>query len=106
MSKEEMLQQIAKMIASGEIPKEIYDKYLGKCPIGFMSEETLFNFLKQDNREQKLIKYLEDKINQINSLINPKSNKIEPYGEELRLYENSLNNYQEILERVKSSKYE
>lgn len=42
---QETIKQIAKMIASGEIPKDVYDKYLGKCPIGFMNEEDLFDYL-------------------------------------------------------------
>jgi len=32
MNKVETIKQIAKMIASGKIPKEIYDKYLSNCP--------------------------------------------------------------------------
>lgn len=31
------LHQICRMIASGEIPKEVYNKYLGDTPIGFMT---------------------------------------------------------------------
>lgn len=42
------------MIASGKIPNEVYDKYLSNCPIGFMNEEDLFNYLVEkvgDNNE-------------------------------------------------------
>ncbi len=39
------LKQICKMISSGEIPKEVYDKYLSETRIGFMSEEDLEEFL-------------------------------------------------------------
>lgn len=31
------LHQMGRMIASGEIPKEVYDKYLSNTPIGFMT---------------------------------------------------------------------
>ena len=34
------------MITSGEIPNEVYDKYLSKTPIGFMNETDLYDFLK------------------------------------------------------------
>lgn len=46
MSKEDTIKQIAKMIASGEIPKQVYDKYLSKCPVGFMNEKELIDYLK------------------------------------------------------------
>ena len=49
MNKEETIKKIAKMIASGEIPKEVYDKYLSECPIGFMSEKDLINYLKDSD---------------------------------------------------------
>lgn len=39
------LKSIAKMIASGDIPNEVYDKYLSHCPIAFMSEEGLYKYL-------------------------------------------------------------
>ena len=45
MNRKEVLFQIAKMIASGEIPNKVYDKYLSDCPIGFMDADTLFNYL-------------------------------------------------------------
>lgn len=45
MSKEDVIKQIAKMIASGKIPNEIYDKYLSKTPIGFMSADDLIKYL-------------------------------------------------------------
>ena len=37
----ESLIQIFKMIASGDIPDEVYNKYLSHCPIGFMRVEDL-----------------------------------------------------------------
>ena len=36
MTVEQVIECISKMIASGDIPNEVYDKYLSKCPIGFM----------------------------------------------------------------------
>lgn len=44
MNKEETLKQICKMIASGEIPDEVYDKYLSSTPIGFMNYKELCDF--------------------------------------------------------------
>lgn len=43
------LHQIARMIASGDIPKEVYDKYLSNTPIGFM---TPIEICKQVINEQ------------------------------------------------------
>lgn len=51
MNKEDTLKQICKMIASGEIPDEVYDKYLSKTPIGFMNETDLYDFLKGKNNK-------------------------------------------------------
>lgn len=51
ITRKETIKQIAKMIASGEVLKETYDKYLSKCPIGFMSEEDLINYLLGDNND-------------------------------------------------------
>ncbi len=39
------LKQIIKMILIGELPNDVYDKYLSNSPIGFMNEEDLFNYL-------------------------------------------------------------
>lgn len=50
MNKEDPLKQICKMIASGEIPDEVYNKYLSKTPIGFMSKMDLYDFLKDKNK--------------------------------------------------------
>lgn len=50
MNKEDTLKQICKMIASGEIPDEVYNKYLSKTPIGFMSKMDLYDFLKDKNK--------------------------------------------------------
>lgn len=49
MNKEDTIKQIAKMIANGEIPKEVYDKYLRKCLIGFMNERDLIEYLKDSD---------------------------------------------------------
>lgn len=51
MNKEDTLKQICKMIASGEIPDEVYNKYLSKTPIGFMNKTDLYNFLKGKNNK-------------------------------------------------------
>lgn len=51
MNKEDTLKQICKMIAGGEIPDEVYNKYLSKTPIGFMSKTDLYNFLKDKNNK-------------------------------------------------------
>ena len=40
------------MIASGEIPNKVYDKYLSKTPIGFMTYNDLYNFLKEATSTQ------------------------------------------------------
>lgn len=45
MNKEDTIKQIAKTIASGEIPKKVYDEYLSQCPIGFMNERDLIKYL-------------------------------------------------------------
>ena len=44
MNKEDTLKQICKMIASGGIPNEVYDKYLSSTPIGFMNYKELCDF--------------------------------------------------------------
>lgn len=46
MSKEDILKQILKMVSSGEIPKDTYDKYLSNTPIGFMSYKDLLNYFE------------------------------------------------------------
>ena len=51
MKREETLSQIVKMIVSGEIPKEIYNKYLSMTPIGFMNYDKLLNYLNKDKTE-------------------------------------------------------
>ena len=53
MNRDETLSQIVKMIVSGEIPKEIYNKYLSMTPIGFMNYDDLLSYLKQENQELK-----------------------------------------------------
>lgn len=66
MNKEDTLKQICKMIASGEIPDEVYNKYLSKTPIGFMSKTDLYNFLKDKNNK---ISDLEDNWEKIKEYI-------------------------------------
>ena len=57
MNKEDTLKQICKMIASGEIPDEVYNKYLPTPPsilIGFRNEAEKQAFLlyaKKNNIE-------------------------------------------------------
>lgn len=52
----------------------------------------------QEKERQKLISFLKDKINHLEDIIY--KSKIKPYGEELRLLENSLNRYQEVLDFI------
>lgn len=66
---ENTLKQICKMIASGEIPDEVYDKYLSKTPIGFMNETDLYDFLKGKNNK---ISDLEDNWNKLKEYIDIK----------------------------------
>lgn len=51
LTRELVIEQIAKMISSGEIPNEVYDKYLGNCPIGFMNENDLKLYLLENEKE-------------------------------------------------------
>lgn len=44
MNREYALKQICKMITSGDIPKQIYDKYLSNTPIGFMNYKELCDY--------------------------------------------------------------
>lgn len=55
-TKRETVKQIAKMIASGEIPSEVYNKYLSKCEIGFMNEKALLSYLLSYEEEISDIK--------------------------------------------------
>lgn len=66
--------------------------------------QLLIDYREAGLKEQKLIKYLEDKISHVNNLINDKKQR--PYGEELHLYESKINAYKDLLEKVKSGKYE
>lgn len=56
MNKKDTLKQICKMIASGEIPDEVYDKYLSKTPIGFMNYNDLYKFLKEATPTQEQLR--------------------------------------------------
>lgn len=90
--KEEVLKQICKMIASGEIPKEVYDKYLSKCPIGFMKEEELFRYLTQlEINWEKLKKWLENLKIYYKSMINKYD-----YSDEDKVVKDILNKMQEL----------
>ena len=51
MNREETLSQIVKMIVSGEIPKDVYNKYLSMTPIGFMNYNELLSYLNKDKTE-------------------------------------------------------
>lgn len=55
-TKRETIEQIAKMIASGEIPSEVYNKYLSKCEIGFMNEKALLSYLLNHDEEMSNVK--------------------------------------------------
>ncbi len=54
---------ISKMIASGEIPSEVYDKYLSKTKLGFCTEEkveeTIIKEATQDDK--KILQILKEK---------------------------------------------
>lgn len=57
MKKIRTLEQILKFIASGQIPQELYDKYLANTEIGFMRYEDLkeyFNIPKPRTEEEIL----------------------------------------------------
>ena len=59
--KNEVLLKICDMIASGEIPKEVYNKYLGDTPIGFMKKYEIEKFLiKEQNKNRG--KWWEDRL--------------------------------------------
>lgn len=59
--KNEVLRKICDMIDSGEIPEDVYNKYLGDTPIGFMSASEIENFLmKEQNRNRD--KWWEDDL--------------------------------------------
>lgn len=67
--------QIARMIASGKLPKELYDEYLSDTPIGLMNEKDLINFLTKDictyqdiyNENKEYIKSLEKDLDKYRS---------------------------------------
>lgn len=60
MSNKDILKQIFKMISSGEISKDVYDKYLSNTPIGFMSYEDLCNKFDIDLLTDEDINFLKD----------------------------------------------
>ena len=67
MNVEQVIKCISKMIASGDIPNEVYDKYLSDCPIGFMNEEKLFEYLTKGEihlteEDEKALKKEIDKL--------------------------------------------
>lgn len=43
------LPNIVKLISSGEIPKDVYNKYLGNVPCGFMSEKELLEWFLENS---------------------------------------------------------
>ena len=45
------IKAIAKMIASGEIPKEIYDKYLSKTKLGFCSADKVEEIIIKESKK-------------------------------------------------------
>lgn len=68
------------------------------------STELVDIIYKLMEERENLIKYIEDKINYLDGLINDK--KVKPYGEEIHLYESGKSIYQDLLERIKSNNYE
>ena len=60
MNRIDTLKQISKMIASGTIPNDVYSKFLSECPIGFMQEKDLFNYLigNDESKERATNYYL------------------------------------------------
>ncbi len=60
------------------------------------------SMIEKDN----LIKYLEDKINHVQQLINCKNKKVKPYGEELHFYQSMIFMYKDILEKIRNGQYE
>lgn len=51
MTSKEALERILKLIASGELPKDLYNKYLSDTPIGFMSFEKLKEYFNLERLE-------------------------------------------------------
>lgn len=43
------LRAISEMIASRKIPRRVYDEYLAKTPIGFMTADKVYNYLTMSN---------------------------------------------------------
>ena len=54
---------ISKMIASGDIPKEIYDKYLSKTKLGFCTEEKVEEIIIKEatQDDKKIMQILKEK---------------------------------------------
>lgn len=67
--------QIAKMIASGKLPKELYDEFLSDTSLGFMGEDELVCFLTRDisiyedihKEDKEYIKKLENDLDKYKS---------------------------------------
>lgn len=59
--KEKTYNQILKMIASGEIPKEVYNKYLSECEIGFMNYDDLKNYFDKEKSAKEMFEELDYK---------------------------------------------
>ena len=67
--------QIARMLTSGKLPKELYDEYLSDTPIECMNEKDLINFLTKDictyqdihNENKEYIKSLEKDLDNYRS---------------------------------------
>lgn len=61
MKKIKALEQILKFIASGQIPQELYDKYLANTEIGFMRYEDLKEYfnIPKPRTEQEILKDFE-----------------------------------------------
>lgn len=77
------IRQISKMIASGDL-KEIYSKYLSNCPIGFMTEQDLYDYLIKN-----------DEIDRLNTIIS----NIENYVYKMK-YQAVVDNPKKELSRI------
>lgn len=54
MTSKETLKKILKLIASGKIPKELYNEYLGDTEIGFMNFEDLNKYFMEKKNKPTL----------------------------------------------------
>ena len=74
MNKKETLKQICKMISSGDIPKEIYNKYLSNTPVGFMNYKELCNFFEIGDSDTNFMNF-----ENLNKLVKEHKKETIPY---------------------------